>query len=91
MDVMLAKGKQIHTTPTSFPNVYYALRGAAHSFRIITAFCLQTKPAPIEVVSYAATLYSSLNSSSIAATIIVQLQDFALKSSLMDQDITLKI
>jgi hypothetical protein len=91
MDVMLANGKQIHTTPTSYPDIYYALRGAADSFGIVTTFYLQTKPAPTEVFSYATTFNSFLNSSTAAAPVILRLQDFALNSLLMDGDITLEI
>jgi FAD/FMN-containing dehydrogenase len=52
MDVVLADGRFVHVTPTSYPDLYYALRGAADSIGIITTFHLQTQPAPAHVVSY---------------------------------------
>jgi hypothetical protein len=91
MDVVLADGKQVHATPTNYPDIYYALRGAADSFGIITNFYLQTQPAPPQVVSFSASFASALQSASKAADVVLRLQKFALSSSYMDRNITLEI
>lgn len=44
LDVTLANGTSIHTSNTSYPEIYFALRGAADSFGIVTTFYLQTYP-----------------------------------------------
>lgn len=42
LNVVLANGSFIHATETTYPDIYYALHGAAGSFGIITTFHLQT-------------------------------------------------
>lgn len=91
MDVVLADGRQIHVSSTRYPDIYYALRGAADSFGIITTFYLQTQPAPSEIVSFSADFSSALKSADKAADIVLRLQEFALSSSHMDRNITLEI
>ncbi|KAH3995174.1 hypothetical protein HBI13_141290 [Parastagonospora nodorum] len=91
MDVVLSNGTQIHTSRTSHADMFFALRGAADSFGIITTFYLQTSPAPVSVTSYVATFSSQLNASSAASSILLQLQSFVLTSPLMNRDITLEV
>jgi len=91
MDVVLADGSHIHTTATSYPDISYALRGAADSFGIVTTFYLQTQPAPSQVISFSADFSSALQSADTAADIVLGLQDFALSSPYMDRNITLEI
>jgi len=91
MDVVLADGRHIHTTSTSYPDIYYALRGAADSFGIVTTFYLQTHPAPSQVVGFSASFTSALKSADIAADIVLRLQKFALSSSHMDRNTTLEV
>lgn len=91
MDVVLSNGTQVHISRTSHPGIFFALRGAADSFGIITTFYLQTSRAPESVTSYVSTFNSSLTSPSSAASILLQLQSFALTSPLMNRDITLEI
>ncbi|USP82220.1 Glucooligosaccharide oxidase [Curvularia clavata] len=91
MDVVLADGRYIHVSSTRYPDIYYALRGAADSFGIITTFYLRTQPAPSEVVSFSANFSSALDSADRAADIVLRLQEFALSSSHMDRNITLEI
>ena len=54
MDVVLANGSYIYTNATEHPEMFYALRGAADSFGIITNFYLQTRPAPSSIVTFTA-------------------------------------
>ena len=50
MDVVLADGSVVHATDVDTPDLFFALRGAAESFGIVTTFHLQTYPAPDAVV-----------------------------------------
>src|SRR4051794_2723220 len=86
MDVVLADGSNIHVTSTNYPDIYYALRGAADSFGIVTTFYLQTQPAPSQVTSYSANFQSALKSVDNATDIILKLQRFATKSPYMNRD-----
>jgi FAD/FMN-containing dehydrogenase len=54
LDVVLANGSHVHTTATQRPDLFFALRGAADSFGIITYFYLQTRPAPSSIVTFTA-------------------------------------
>lgn len=91
MDVVLADGRYVHVTQSSYPDLYYALRGAADSIGIVTAFHLQTQPAPLQVVSYSADFSSSLPSADAAASIILKLQSFVTSSPLVDRNLTLEV
>jgi hypothetical protein len=91
MDVVLADGRFVHVTPTSYPDLYYALRGAADSIGIITTFHLQTQPAPAHVVSYSSNFSSALKSASTAADVILKLQTFVTNSPYIDRNLTLEV
>lgn len=91
MDVVLADGRFVHATPTSRPDIYYALRGAADSIGIVTTFYLQTQPAPPQVVSFSCNFSSALKSANEAADVILKLQNFATTSSYIDRNLTLEI
>jgi hypothetical protein len=91
MDVVLADGRFVHVKPTSYPDLYYALRGAADSIGIITTFHLQTQPAPAQVVSYSSNFSSALKSADAAADVVLKLQTFVTTSPYVDRNLTLEI
>lgn len=91
MDVVLADGRFVHVTPTSHPDLWYALRGAADSIGIITTFYLQTQPAPAQVVNYSANFSSALKSADAAANVILTLQNFATTSPYIDRNLTVEV
>ncbi|KAJ4365375.1 hypothetical protein N0V95_000522 [Ascochyta clinopodiicola] len=91
MDVVLADGGFVHVTPTSYPDLYYALRGAADSIGIITTFHLQTQPAPAQVVSYSSNFSSALKSADAAADIVFKLQTFVTTSPYVNRNLTLEV
>lgn len=91
MEVVLADGRFVHVTRSSYPDLYYALRGAADSIGIVTTFHLQTQPAPPQVVSYSADLSSSLWSADAAASVVLKLQTFVTSSPLVDRNLTLEV
>ncbi|XP_014551168.1 Glucooligosaccharide oxidase [Bipolaris victoriae FI3] len=91
MDVILADGRFVHVTPDSYPDLYYALRGAADSVGIITTFYLQTQPAPARVVSYSSNFSSALKSADMAADVILKLQTFVTTSPYVNRNLTLEV
>jgi hypothetical protein len=91
MDVVLADGSFVHTTATSYPELFFALRGAAESFGIVTAFYLQTLPAPSSVINFSVDLSTVLSSASTAANAFISLQNFVLTSALVNRNISFGI
>lgn len=91
MDVVLANGSFVHTTATSYPQIFFALRGAADSFGVVTTFYLQTLPAPTAVINFSVSLPAVLNSASIAANAFLKLQTFVRTSTLMNRNLTFGI
>ncbi|KAL3494849.1 hypothetical protein BJX62DRAFT_233820 [Aspergillus germanicus] len=54
-EVVLANGSIVHTSETQEPDLFFAIRGAAASFGIVTSFEVRTEPAPDAVMTYAYT------------------------------------
>lgn len=91
LDVVLADGCLVHVTATSHPELFYALRGAAESFGIITTFYLQTEPAPSSVINFSFGLSAVLSSAATAANAFLSLQNFVLSSPLVNRNISFGI
>ncbi|KAJ7121243.1 glucooligosaccharide oxidase [Mycena crocata] len=51
-DLVLANGTVMHASNTKHPDLFWAIRGAAPSFGVITQYTFQTHPAPASVVRY---------------------------------------
>ena len=85
LDVVLANGSLIHTTSTAYPDIYYALRGAADSFGIITTFHLQTLPAPASVVNWQYSIPGMFVSAATTAAAFTHIQAFAQNASVIDR------
>lgn len=85
LDVVRANGSYIHANSTAYPDIYYALRGAADSFGIITTFYLQTQPAPTSVVNWQYAIPGMFTSAATTAAAFTQIQSFALNASIVDQ------
>ncbi|KAK3381019.1 hypothetical protein B0H63DRAFT_560804 [Podospora didyma] len=84
LDVVLANGTAVHASETSHPDVYYAMRGAADAFGIVTTFYLQTSPAPEEVVNFSYSFPNALASVGSAVSALEGLQAFSLNASVVD-------
>ncbi|MCJ1245196.1 hypothetical protein MMC30_002397 [Trapelia coarctata] len=87
LDVVLANGSFVYASSTAYPDIYWALRGAAESFGIVTKFYLQTQPAPSNVVYWAFTLPNMYTSSAALTNAFLHIQDFALNASVIDRNI----
>ncbi|KAL8640633.1 MAG: hypothetical protein Q9228_002472 [Teloschistes exilis] len=91
LDVVLANGSFIHATSSAYPDIYYALRGAADSFGIVTAFYLQTQPAPSSVVQWGYSIPNMFKSASQSATYFSHIQSFAQNASVVDRNLGIGI
>ena len=85
LDVVLANGSFIHATSTAYPDIYYALRGAADSFGIITTFYLQTLPAPASVVNWQYSIPGMFTSAATTTAVFTHIQAFAQNASVVDR------
>jgi hypothetical protein len=87
MDVVLANGSSIRTTRTSYPDIFYAFRGAADSFGVVTSFYMATKPAPATVIQFRFSFPDMYTSATKAANAFLHIQKFALNSTVIDRKI----
>ncbi|KAK4224178.1 Glucooligosaccharide oxidase [Podospora fimiseda] len=87
LDVVIANGSYIHTNNESYPEIYYALRGAADSFGIVTTFHLQTSPAPPTVINFSWSFPDALSTPSVATDIFLAIQSVSLNSSVINRNI----
>ena len=91
LDVVLANGSYVHATSTTYPTIYYALRGAADSFGIVTTFHLQTQPAPTTIINYSFSLPNMFASASTLTPTLTHLQSFAQNASVVDRNLGMGI
>ncbi|KAK0710273.1 hypothetical protein B0T26DRAFT_755358 [Lasiosphaeria miniovina] len=84
LDVVLANGTYVHANDTSYPEVYYALRGAADAFGVVVNFYLQTSPAPPDVVNWSFSFPQALASAEAGVLAFKGVQNFALNGSVVD-------
>ncbi|KAL8905373.1 MAG: hypothetical protein Q9207_002684 [Kuettlingeria erythrocarpa] len=87
LDVVLANGSYIRATSTAYPDIYYALRGAADSFGIITTFYLQTVPAPTSVINWSFSIPNMFTSAANSAQRLLHIQDFVRNASVVDRQL----
>ncbi|KAB8360784.1 hypothetical protein FH972_024518 [Carpinus fangiana] len=89
MDVVLANGTITTASAATNPDIFFALRGAAESFGIVTAFHTQTFPAPESVVNYSFAFESMFNGtdSAAATAALLHMQDFARNASVVDRSL----
>ncbi|SLM33671.1 glucooligosaccharide oxidase [Lasallia pustulata] len=87
LDVVLANGSFIYTTSTAYPEIYYALRGAADAFGIIINFYLQTQPAPSTVINWSFGIPGMFVSAETSTDAFLHIQDFARNASVIDRKI----
>lgn len=91
MDAVLANGTSVCTSATDYPDLFFALRGAADSIAIVTKFYLQTLPAPDSIVNFAISIPATLSSADTAANSFLKLQEFVLESEYVSGNISFGI
>ncbi|KAI4185432.1 MAG: hypothetical protein L6R41_004143 [Letrouitia leprolyta] len=89
LDVVLANGTSVHATSTAYPDIYYALRGAADSFGVVTSFYLQTQPAPASVINWSFSIPNMFQSAATSANYMLHIQNFAQNASVVDRKLGL--
>jgi hypothetical protein len=87
LDVVLANGTQVYATSTAYPDIFWAMRGAAESFGIITAFYLQTLEAPKSMINFKYEFKGLFKSVSKISSFFSHVQDFARNSSVVDDSL----
>ena len=85
LDVVLANGTYIKCSTTAYPDIYYAMRGAADSFGIVVNFYLQTQPAPATVINWSYSLPNMFSDVPKAVAAFQHIQDFARNASVVDR------
>lgn len=88
LDVVLANGSFIHANETQNTEMWYALRGAADAFGIVTHFYMQTLAAPEDVTYFTANLSSTLSSADKVSAAFLKTQEFVLTSPLLTPNIS---
>ncbi|KAL8378118.1 hypothetical protein RB595_008701 [Gaeumannomyces hyphopodioides] len=91
LDVVLANGTAVKASAAANADLFYALRGAAESFGIVTAFHLATQPAPESVVNWSVQLPGMFASADKGARALLHVQDFARNASVVDANLGLGI
>ncbi|KAL5117079.1 hypothetical protein ACEQ8H_005038 [Pleosporales sp. CAS-2024a] len=90
VDVVLANGTLVKASWTAYPDIFWAVRGAAESFGIVTTFYLQTRPAP-DSITYFAIPFQGVNSKAIFTNALLHLQSVAQNASIVDDKLSFGI
>jgi hypothetical protein len=87
LDIVLANGSFIHATSSQYPDIYWAMRGAADSFGVVTTFYLQTLPAPASVVYFAYGYTGLFSSVSSISAFFEHVQTFSQNASVVNANL----
>jgi hypothetical protein len=91
-DVVLADGSLVHASETENFEIFWAIRGAAESFGIVTNFYLRTQEAPEAVTYFSFQWGDALFGDKKAFTdTFMHIQDFATNDSVIDNRISFGI
>ena len=91
-DVVLADGSLVHATSTENTEIFWAIRGAADSFGIITTFYLRTEAAPAAVTYFSFQWKDALYASKkLFTNSFLHIQDFATNATVIDNRISFGI
>lgn len=94
LDVVLSNGSKVYTDHKSYPDLFYAMRGAGESFGIATHFYFQTEEAPKNVLYFVSDLAAqekdtgSKKAVDALAEGFEKLQEFSISSPLLTPNIT---
>ncbi|TID15918.1 carbohydrate-binding module family 18 [Venturia nashicola] len=91
LDVVTADGKIIHTSPDpkEEPDLFWAMRGAADSFGIITNFYVETQPAPETIINFGYSISGMYEDKARFVKFFQHLQDYVLHSEHIDRKISI--
>jgi hypothetical protein len=84
LDVVLANGTAVHASSTENSDLFWALRGAADSIGIVTAFYFQTVAAPSTVINWSYSLPNPFGNVATLVSAFEHIQTFAQDASVVD-------
>lgn len=87
-DVVLANGTLIKATSSQYPEIFWAIRGAAESFGIVTTFYLKTRAAPASITYFQFSFPTAWNSKTVFTNTFLHLQDVATNASIIDNRVS---
>lgn len=87
-EVVTADGKLVKTSATESPDLFWAIRGAADSFGIVTKFYLQTRAAPDSITYFSFGFQGVHDSKDVWTKTFLHVQDVATNSSVVDNRIS---
>ena len=91
LDVVLANGTAVHASSTTQSDLYYALRGAADSFGIVTTFYIKTRAAPSQVTNWSFLLPNVFISGKVFAKTFLAIQSFTQDASIINRNLGFNI
>ncbi|KAK4643840.1 hypothetical protein QC761_0072050 [Podospora bellae-mahoneyi] len=91
LDLVLANGSFVKIDNETLGDVYYALRGAADSFGIVTTFYLQTSTAPEVDIKFSYSFPQALDSIENATAVFMGVQKFSLYSPVVGRNLGLGV
>lgn len=83
-DVVLANGTLVKASATEHSDIFWAIRGAAESFGVVTNFYIQTRPAPASIVYFQYSFQGVLNAQDTFTNAFLHIQDVAKNASVID-------
>jgi FAD/FMN-containing dehydrogenase len=90
-DVVLANGTLVKASAGSYPEVFWAVRGAADSFGIVTSFYMQTRAAPSSVTYFAFPWTGIMANKNTFTKSFLRIQEIAQNASIIDHRISFGI
>ncbi|KAI9888815.1 MAG: hypothetical protein M1814_006269 [Vezdaea aestivalis] len=88
LDVVLPNGTFLNCDRYKNGDIYYALRGAAHSIGVVTKIYFQTQKAPDNIINFSFNIPDFLSSPEAAARNFLHLQDFAQNASVVNDNLS---
>jgi len=86
-DVVLANGTLVKASASEHSDVFWAIRGAADSFGVVTNFYIQTQPAPSSILYFQYSFQNVLNAKDTFTNSFLHIQDVAKNASVIDKNI----
>jgi FAD/FMN-containing dehydrogenase len=90
-DVVLANGTLVKVSSSSHPDIFWATKGAAESFGIVTSFHIQTRAAPESITYFAIPFTGMFDSKTLFTNTFMHFQDVAQNDSVVDNRISFGI
>lgn len=90
-DFVLANGTLIKASSSQNSDIFWAIKGAAESFGIVTSFYVQTRPAPATITYFAFAFNGVMESKTTFTNSFLHIQDVAKNASVVDNKISFGI